>query len=335
MTAMETVLSELPEDIRSGARLLWRRAERVTDEATETLLYSYKVLGAVPGDTALLQDCSDTLRTNVVGELSEVVAELDACRAQVDNAWTGDGSEAFRAYMPQLTQSIGDLQQSAGDTAEAVSVFSDAMVLLWNRLVNRVDRAADEVRLAVSAGGGDFTEAAIRVIEIVDEFAGYVEDLANSLMDLRCESHAAGQVLNRAFEPIGTLVPAGDGFRLPLPGQQVQETDGWEPAHGNVWYDTRAMAGLTAMLSDSGQRWQTAADSGALVENRITPDAFGLAGLDFQPRLSMVLQRDVSVYESAGGDLEELANTLRRIGSAWVATDDAVAEELSRGIDEE
>lgn len=335
MSSMETVLSELPEDIRPSATLLWRRAERVTDEATETLLYAYKVLGAVPGDADLLQDCSDMLRTNVAGELSEVVTELDACRSQVDNAWLGAGSDAFRSYMPQLTQSISDLQQSAGDAAEAVSGFRDGMVLLWDRLITRVDRTADEVRLAISAAGGDFTEAAIQVIAIVDDFAGYVEELAESLMDLRCEDHTFGRVLHRAGEPIEALVPSGDGYRLPMPSDLARDAGGWEPAHSNVWYDTRAMAGLTAMLSDSGRRWQAAADSGALVEERFTPEAFGLAGVDFQPRLSVLLQRDVSVFETAGDDMERLADTLRRIGYAWVTADDAVAEELGHGIDED
>ena len=87
MTAMETVLSELPEDIRQSARLLWRRAERVTTEATETLLYSYKVLGAIPGDTALLSEGSDLLRTSVVSELNEIVTEL----TRVGSSWTMHG----------------------------------------------------------------------------------------------------------------------------------------------------------------------------------------------------------------------------------------------------
>ena len=237
--------------------------------------------------------------------------------------------------MPQLTQSLTDLQQSTDDAAEAVDTFRDGMILLWDRLIDRVGRTADEVRLAVSAAGEDFNEAAVHVIEIVDDFAGYVEELANSLMDMRCEMHTAGQILNRAFEPITSLVPSGDGFRLPLPNNQAGQADGWEPAHDNVWYDTRAMAGLTAMLSDSRQQWRAAADSGALAETRFTADAFGLAGLDFQPRLTAVLQRDVSVFTSAGDDMEHVADILRRIGHAWITTDDAVAEELGRGIDDE
>jgi len=331
MTDMMTVLSELPEDLRPGATRLWRRAERVTNEATETLMYSYRVLGAVPGDPELLQDGTDLLRSNVAGGLTQMVTELDSCHSEVSQAWQGYGSESFRQYMPRLTGTISDLQQSATDAATAVAAFQEGLVLLWARLLSRVDRTADEVGLAVVAAGPDRQQAALNVIDLVEEFATYVEELAEALMHLETDDHPAGRTLSQAAEPITGLVEDANGYRLPMPGDEMSSD--WQPVHSNVWVDTRAMAGLTATLSDSGQAWREAARSGEVAKDRFTPDAFGLAGADFQPRLHAVLDRDVSAYQTADRNLDELANTLRRIGHTWIVADDAVAEELSRGLE--
>lgn len=333
MTDMMTVLSELPADLRPGATRLWQRTERVTNEATETLMYSYRVLGAVPGDPELLQDGADLLRSNVADGLAQVATDLNSCHSEVSQAWQGYGSESFRQYMPRLTGTISDLQQSANDTASAVTAFQESLVLLWARLLNRVDRTADEVGLAVVAAGPDRQQAALDVIDLVEQFATYVEELAEALMHMETDSHPAGRTLSQAVEPIAGLVEDAHGYRLPKPGDDMSSD--WQPVHSNVWVDTRAMAGLTATLSDSGQAWREAARSGEVAKDRFTPDAFGLAGADFQPRLHAVLERDVSAYQTADRHLEELADTLRRIGHTWIVADDAVAEELGRGQDQE
>ncbi|GAA4920143.1 hypothetical protein LX16_4633 [Stackebrandtia albiflava] len=330
---MEAVLAELPDDLRPVATRLWRRAGDVTDEVTETLMYAYKVLGEVPGRPESLEAGAGILETGVAVELADVIADLESAHPDVSQSWQGGGSEAFTRYMPRLTEAVSHLHQAVLDTAAAVKAFNVSMTLLWERLLRRVDRSADEVTFAVSAAGPDRVQAAISVIGIVEEFAEYVDQLAESLVALRADSHQAGSLLVSAAEPAPGLTATANGLRLPSPSEDMAEE--WHPTHSQVWLDTRAMASLTAALSDSADCWRAAADSGmTAAREHFTVSAFGLAGVDFQPRVRDMLDRDVETYRGADRQLTELADTLRQIGRVWVSADDAVAEELRRGLDD-
>ncbi|CAM3217717.1 hypothetical protein [Stackebrandtia soli] len=330
---MRTVLPTLPDDLRPAARLLWERSRVITNDVTETLLLSYKILREIKGSPGQLESGADAFGRRVGDHLAAARSDIDDAYPILAEGWRGGGAEAFMDYVPRLSRAIESAQDSALHTVEAIAAFQASLSALWAKVIERTQQTGGEV-ITVIAEAGDYPLAAVApVIEIVERFSQFVEQLAESLMQLTSDTHAAGDRLRSAT--LESLSPNGSGPRLPEPGENAVAPSGWTPAHTAVELDTAAMARMTSALDDAGEHWDKAAEHSAdIAREQLTPEAFGLAGTHFWDDLHGVLDRDRELYGAADNQVSGLAKTLRRIGAEYAEADDAAATELRRGLED-
>lgn len=328
---MTAVLDTLPQRLRQAARQLWDDARETTDEVTETLRVSYKLLRQACGDPELLAGAGRLLSDRVAAEIGEARGKIDANYPAATRSWQGAGAETFRQYLPRLSVSLKSVHDSVGHTAAAVNLFQDGVTSLYTTIVDRTAYTDAEVTAAKLAARQSPHEAIGAVIDLVEEYSTYVEELTGTLLDLGSSDHAAGRRLAQAAGlPTGLVSTAGS----PRPPSVPVDAADFRPVHHHIALDTAAMARLTASLSDDGGHWDRAGVSAAQAADRLTPEAFGLAGARFFDDVHEILDRDRGLYVTLNGHLDELAGGLRRAASAYVTTDDAIATELRRGREE-
>lgn len=329
--SISSIMRSLPEDLQPSAQRLWDNANGITDAAAETLLVSYRVLREIRGDPRLLASGRDLLVGGVVTALADASRDIDQTYPAVTATWQGGGAETFVEYIHRLSRSIQSCEDSAAGVARAVWLFRESVTALWSKVVDRTTWAADEVAVAIAEVGDQAYLAVGPVIDIVDGFADYVENLAKSLMNLTGSSHTAGAVLTAAISAQESLRD-GDELRLPTMAAIAAERADWQPS-GQVAMNTAALADLTSALSANGDHWNDAATHLVQVaHDHFVPDAFGLAGAHFHDDLQELLADQHKLYTTANAHMDALAARLRHIGVEYADIDDAMAAELRRGI---
>lgn len=329
--SMTAVLDSLPPRLRQAAERLWREASRSTEEVTETLRVSYRVLRQVCGEPESLAAAGRLLTERVAAEIGEARDAIDTAYPAATESWQGGGAESFRSYLPRLSSTLRSVADSVTRTAEAVAIFRDGVEEIHTAVVERTELAGTEVAAVTAASRQAPHEAIGPVVDLVEEYSTYVEELATALLDLTSEGHAAGRRLALAAGVPAGLSAAGDGLRLPPPALDLTDL---RPAHTQVTLDTAAMARLTVSLSDNGRHWASALGSAEQAAGRLTPEAFGLAGSHFHGDVHTILDRDRGLYATVNGHMDGLAGDLRRATVGYATTEDEIAAELRRGLED-
>ena len=331
---IETVLQQLPEDLRPAARQLWERSSMITKDVTKTLAASFALLQHLKSDPQRLQGGNDQLTTQLRDQLETAKQELDRAYPAVAQSWSGQSAAMFGSYMPQLLEAIQSCKDNVDNVAEAVNMFHDSVATLWTAVVERTRRTTAEVVAAVAVGDNQPFLAAAPVMEVIERYADYIEELTKTLLELTSDQHAAGTKLTEAgATPPGWLVGNDGRPRLPSMSSVAHGADA-QPGC-TVEVNAAAMAELTSTFSNNGQYWQRAAHYNQQISDELLkPESFGLAGIHFSKDLHDILERDRGMYASVGQHLQKLADVLHAIADGYSHTDDEVAAQLRQHLDE-
>ena len=145
------VLASLPEELRRAAKRLWSHSHEITAEATDTLAASYRLLRQVCGNPDVLSAAGSQLADEVASHIAQAREHIDQTYPAASQSWQGPGAESFREYLPRLSGALHSVQASAVHTAEAVDVFSAGVADIYATIVQRTERADEEVVATVSA----------------------------------------------------------------------------------------------------------------------------------------------------------------------------------------
>lgn len=331
---MEAVLPTLPDDLRPVAIDLWEQARAVTDDVTDTLAMSYRILRNVRGEPASLDVGAEVIGMEVTASLSGAREDVDRACPAAGRAWGGQSGDSFAEYLPQMSTAIQSAHDSAAVTAEALFEYRESIVALWSEVVAKAERTGSEVAAAKSQAAGQQLIAAAAVIDIVEGFADYVEALAESLTQLSGDVHSAGVTLSHAAQTPAGLVDAGEeGLRFP---DFAGEIDAVTPAAESSSVDTEEMEYLASAIEAAGTYWdQAAVACSEAADTHLTPDAFGLAGNFFYGEVQEVLNRNRQFYLSADQHMHHLAEALNTVGGGHVEADEDAAQELRRSLEDD
>ncbi|HIV56912.1 MAG TPA: WXG100 family type VII secretion target [Candidatus Stackebrandtia faecavium] len=331
---IDTVLERLPEDLRPAARQLWERSSLVTKDVTETLAASFALLQHLKADPQQLEGGHDRLTTQLRSQLDMAKQDIDRTRPALAEAWSGQGAGMFTSYIPQLLTAVQSCQDNVDQVSEAVGMFHQSVAALWTAVVERTRRTTAEVVAAVAAGGNQSFLAAPPVMDVIDKYADYVEELTKTLLELTNDKHAAGTKLTEADTvPPGWIAGAHGEPQLP---HLSAETDREASSQSTtVSVDAAAMAQLTETFTDNSRYWRRAADYNRQISDELLkPESFGLAGIHFSKDLQRILERDRGMYAAVGGRLQRMAEVLRAVADGSAHTDAEVAAELRQHLDD-
>ncbi|HEY1174891.1 MAG TPA: hypothetical protein VGF17_01945 [Phytomonospora sp.] len=337
---MDALLATLPADLRAAAAELYVKVAAIAWEAEETLGIAFQILREARGEPELLDTGSELLDRAVAAELSAARDEIGAAGNRFSGSWVGGGAESFNSYLPKLMAAIESMEESAGKTAEAVRLFSQALTDLWQRIVERTWHSGGEVTAAVAQAGRNLAVAVPLVLGIVDRYAAYVGGIAAALLELAGNEYKAGEKLAEAGSLPG--VADLDTPRLPLPADQAADPswsdadrkDNWRPG-GELRMDTEAMATMIAAFRNNGVYWDNAdRHQTEAAEAHLTPRAFGL-GVEFYGDVQRVMARDRGLYRDADARMDSVAGALSEIGGLYGMIDEDTTSSFNKQMDDQ
>lgn len=335
---MTTALQRLPNDLRPSAQQMWEQARAVSEDVTPTLEAAFTVLRQVRGQPELLEQGELQLKTEVATGLAHAHDGIDGTYPAVTHAWSGSGADAMVNYLPKLSHTVRSCHEHVSDIIEAIEAFRAAIIQLWSKVIARTRQAVAEVAAAVATAGPQVFQAVGPVIDIVENFADYVEELAHSLLNLTSDNHVAGSLLRQARTPPVGVADDGSGtLKFPaIPSQGAEAASGGASAGSHISVDTDALTSLIHALHHNGVYWNQAAEGSArTAEDHFTPDAFGLAGAHFYDDVQQVLADSHRLYSTVDIHMDKLADTLHALNAGYADTEDEIGHQLGRHLDDD